>query len=84
MTKQFNIRSEKAHALATKHAEASGKSLAAIVEQALEDFDRKAELERAERSRRWHAAVKAIQDEIAKSDVKFDLDDMYDEDGLPV
>ncbi len=83
MTKQFNIRSEKAYALASKHAQASGKPLAAIVEEALRDFDEKVSIAREKRAQKMHDLISAIQDEVAKSSVKFEIDDMYDEDGLP-
>ncbi len=83
MTEQFNIRSKKAREIATRHAQAKGKSLAMIVEEALELFDAQAATEKAERARKMREAMRAIQAGVANSTVTFDIEDLYDEDGLP-
>jgi hypothetical protein len=83
MTKQFNIRSAKAHAIALKHARASGKSLQQIVEAALEEFD-STHQPVVDEEALWGSLLRKAQDEVRQSKSKFRIEDLYDsETGLP-
>ena len=84
MTRQFNIRSEKARELATKYARLTGKPLSQIVEEALEAFDK--EQPKAQDDQQiWSRLLKESQALVRKSKCDFNIEDLYDpETGLPM
>lgn len=83
MTKQVSIRSDRAHALAVKLAQRHGKSITALIEDALAELDARDEAAIAERRIRWAAAMEESWKMLEGRDIAFDIEDMYDEDGLP-
>jgi hypothetical protein len=83
MTKQFNIRSAKAHAIALKHARARSQSLQQIVEAALEEFDSKHQ-PIVDEETLWGSLLRKAQDEVRRSKSNFRIEELYDpETGLP-
>jgi hypothetical protein len=83
MTRQFNIRSEKARELAVKHARLTGKPLSQIVEEALEAFD-KGQPSGISEAELWGPLLREAQAHFRKSKTEFRIEDLYDpETGLP-
>jgi hypothetical protein len=83
MTRQFNIRSEKARELAVKHARLTGKPLSQIVEEALEAFD-KGQPSRVNEAELWGPLLHEAQAHFRESRAEFKIEDLYDpETGLP-
>ncbi len=81
MTKQFNIRSERAHELAMDLSRMLDKPMSVIVEDALAAYKRKLEDDEAEL---WGPLLRETQAAFKASKVKFEIEDMYDpETGLP-
>lgn len=87
MGQQIAIRSDKARELVDKLSERHGKSITAVIEDALVEMDARDEARRAveieERRKRWRAAIEHDQAIIREANVNFKIEDMYDEDGLP-
>ena len=83
MTRQFNIRSEKARELATKHARLTGKPLSQIVEEALEAFD-KGQPKAQDELQVWKRLLAESQALVRETKCNFKIEDFYDpETGLP-
>lgn len=81
MGKQFNIRSEKAHALALDLSQRFNQPLSKVVEDALTAYDAKVAADEAEL---WGPMLRAAQKEARESTSTFEVDDLYDPDtGLP-
>jgi hypothetical protein len=83
MGQQIAIRSDRARELVTKLSARHGKSITATIEEALASMEARDEAVIAERRTRWHAAMVHDQALFRESGITFDIDDMYDEDGLP-
>lgn len=83
MTKQVNIRSDKAHELAIKLSQRHGKSITALIEEALAEMDARDEAFMAKRAADFHAALEHDRALLRESGVTFKIEDMYGEDGLP-
>ena len=83
MTKQVSIRSERAHALAVKLAHRHGKSITALIEEALAEKDARDESAIEERRARWRKAIAPVQSHVRDHGVSFAAEDLYGEDGLP-
>ena len=83
MAKQVSIRSDRAHALAVKLAQRHGKSITALIEDALAELDARDEAAIAERRTRWSAALEQDRKMLEGRNIAFEIEDMYDEDGLP-
>jgi hypothetical protein len=83
MTKQFNIRSAKAHAIALKLSRTTGKPLHQVVEEALEALDA-SHTGAAESWETWQAKLQPTWDYLAKRPAEFRIEDLYDpETGMP-
>lgn len=81
MTKQFNIRSQKAHALALDLSRTLDRPLATVVEDALAAYKRKLDDDEAEL---WGPKLRAVQAAFRESKDDFKIEDLYDpETGLP-
>lgn len=81
MGKQFNIRSDRAHELATDMSKRFGKPINKVVEEALEAYDAHNAAKEAEV---WGPLLRAAQQAARETPADFDLDDLYDpETGLP-
>lgn len=78
MARQLNIRSDRAVELARDLAARHRKPVARIVEDALEAYGGETKDERLER---WRQMLKRNREHVDTSD--FEIDDMYDEIGLP-
>jgi hypothetical protein len=87
MGQQIAIRSDKARELVDRLSERHGKSITAVIEDALQQMDAQDEATRAaEREARricWHEALEHDRAILRESNVNFEIEDMYDEDGLP-
>ncbi len=80
----LNIKNERTHALVRELAEATGLSQTSAVEQAVERWLH--ELRRDERAAQAHALLEEIWATVTDDDraaVRRELDEMYDENGLP-
>lgn len=83
MTKQFNIRSTKAHELAVSLARRHGKPMHRIVEEALAEFDKAHGAGDAEREL-WGPLLERAQQAAREAPSDFRIEDLYDPDtGLP-
>jgi hypothetical protein len=82
--KQIAIRSERARELVTRLSQRHGKSITATIEDALAEMDSRDEAALAERRARWRAVIAHDQKLIRESGITFEIEDMYDEDGLPI
>ena len=81
MTKQFNIRSEKAHALAVDLSKRRGKSLTQVVEDALEAYDQRVA---AKEAYVFGPLLREAQAAARRSPSDIKIEDLYDpETGLP-
>ena len=81
MTRQFNIRSEKARELALDLSKMLHRPLATVVEDALTAYKRKIDEDEAEL---WGPLLRETQAAFRASTVKFEIEDLYDpETGLP-
>lgn len=81
MTKQLNIRSDRAHELALDMSRRFDQPLGKIVEDALEAYDAKNAAEEAEL---WGPLLRAAQQAARESPSTFKIEDLYDpETGLP-
>jgi hypothetical protein len=83
MTKQVSIRSERAHELAIKLSKRHGKTITQLIEDALADVDARDEAAVEERRKRWMTAIVPVQRAVREQGVTFEVEDMYDNDGLP-
>jgi hypothetical protein len=84
MGQQIAIRSDLARELVTKLSQRRGKSITATIEEALTAMDASDEAAIAARVARWRAVLEPIQKSIQEHGVTFELEDMYDDDGLPI
>jgi hypothetical protein len=84
MGQQIAIRSDLARELVTKLSQRRGKSITATIEEALIAMDASDEAAIAARVARWRAVLEPIQKSIQEHGVTFELEDMYDDDGLPI
>jgi hypothetical protein len=83
MTKQFNIRSAKAHAIALKLSRTTGKPLHQVVEEALEAFDSECPAQ-PESWESWATDLKPTWQKVAERREEYKIEDLYDpETGLP-
>lgn len=81
MGRQLNIRSDRAYEIATAIAHKEGKSITAVVEEALAAYQRATETSE-ERLARWKALLEEDWKNLNDSD--FEIEDLYDpETGLP-
>ena len=83
MTKQVNIRSDKAHKLAVRLSQRHGKSITALIEESLAEMDARDEAFMAKRAAEFHVALEHDRALLRESKSTFKIEDMYDEDGLP-
>ncbi len=83
MGQQIAIRSDRARELVMRLSKRHGKSITATIEDALAEMEAREYAAIAERRERWKAAIAHDQELFRQSGAKFELDDMYDEDGLP-
>jgi hypothetical protein len=82
MGRQLNIRSDRAYDIAAALAEKQGKSITAIVEEALAAYQAATEAP-GDRLKRWEAMLEETWASLNDSDFK--IEDLYDpETGLPV
>ena len=85
----LNIKNERVHDLARRLAAMSGKSMTAVIEEALEEKLAK-ELPRPKQTdAEWNEAFRAFMQRIASgrrppAGVTSDHSDLYDEHGLPI
>jgi hypothetical protein len=84
MGQQIAIRSDLARELVTRLSQRHGKSITATIEEALIAMEARDEAAIGERRARWRAAIEHDQALIREAGVTFEIDDMYDEDGLPI
>lgn len=84
MGKQVSIRSDMAHELAVKLSERHHKTITALIEEALAEKDARDEAVIEERMARWRVALERDWALLRESKSDFKLEDMYDEDGLPI
>lgn len=83
MAKQFNIRSEKAHALALDLSNRLGRPMHQIVEEALAAFDAAQPREVSE-DELWGPMLERAQAAVREANCDFRIEDLYDpETGLP-
>jgi hypothetical protein len=90
---QLNIRSDKAHALATELAARKNMTLVQVVEAALENFKQQEAATQAERQARRVEAIQHLS-ELVKGNRAYiiatggktssDHSELYDDDGLPI
>jgi hypothetical protein len=80
MARQLNIRSDRAVELARNLAARHRKPIARVVEEALEAFGGETKQARLER---WTRMLEEGRKQLSESDSSFEIEDMYDEDGLP-
>jgi len=80
MARQLNIRSDRAVELARDLAARHGKPVTRIVEEALEAYGGET---KEERLARWRKMLEEGRKELEQSESVFEIEDMYDEDGLP-
>ena len=81
MARQLNIRSDRTYEIAAALADKEGKSVTAIVEEALAAYQAAIETP-SERLKHWRALLKEDWKHLNNSD--FEIDDLYDpETGLP-
>jgi hypothetical protein len=81
MGRQLNIRSDRAYDIAAALAEQQGKSITAIVEEALAAYQTATEAP-SDRLKRWEAMLEETWESLNDSDFK--IEDLYDpETGLP-
>ena len=81
MGRQFNIRSDRAYALASELSALQGRTLAAVVEDALAIYRQTIDAP-SERVKRWKAMLR--EDRKHLTDSTFEIEDLYDpETGLP-
>ncbi len=81
MGRQFNIRSDRAYEIASEISERDGKTLSAVVEDALAAYQEATET-REQRIQRWQAML--AEDRKQMNDSDFKIEDLYDsETGLP-
>ncbi len=83
MTKQVSIRSQKAHELAIKLSQRHNKTITALIEEALAEMDARDEAALEARRARYRAAIEHDQALFRESGIVFEIEDMYDDDGLP-
>ena len=83
MTKQFNIRNEKAYELAVSLSDRLGKPMHKVVEEALKAFDA-AQPKAKSQLEHWYKLLEKDWELLSKSTSTFEIEDMYDEDGLPI
>lgn len=83
MTKQFNIRNDKAYELAVHWSGRLGMPMHKVVEEALTAFDA-AQPKAKTQLERWYELLEKDWELLSKSTSTFEIDDMYDEDGLPI
>ena len=83
MGKQVSIRSDRAHELAVRLSNRHGKSMTATIEEALAERDAKDQAAIEERKARWRKALEHDWKTLEGSKFEFEIEDMYDEDGLP-
>ena len=84
MGKQVSIRSDMAHELAVKLSERHHKTITALIEEALAEKDARDEAVIEERMARWRVALEHDWALLRESKSDFKLEDMYDDDGLPI
>ncbi len=84
MGQQIAIRSDRARELVMRLSQRHGKSITATIEDALAAMEARDEAVIAERLARWRAVVEPIQKSIQEHGIDFEIEDMYDEDGLPI
>jgi hypothetical protein len=84
MGQQIAIRSDRARELVTKLSARHGKSITATIEEALAAMEARDEAAIAERLALWRAVVAHDQALIKKHGTPFEIEDMYDEAGLPI
>ena len=82
MARQLNIRSDRAYELASRLAARRGQPVARVVEDALEAAEAKEDTPE-ERYKQLKAALEATW-ALPRATPAFSLEDMYDEDGLPI
>lgn len=85
----LNIKNERVHALAREAARLTGQSQTSVIERALEELleREKRESERDERNRRIEELLAEIDARTTDEDrarARQIMEDMYDENGLPV
>ncbi|GMA23422.1 hypothetical protein GCM10025864_11810 [Luteimicrobium album] len=85
----LNIKNERVHALAREAARVTGQSQTSVIERALEELlaREKRESERDERNRRIAEVLAEIDARTTDEDrarARQIMEDMYDENGLPV
>jgi hypothetical protein len=83
MGQQIAIRSDRARELVNRLAQRHGKSITATIEDALAVMDARDEAVIAERKARWRKAIEHDQALFRESGISFEIEDMYDEGGLP-
>lgn len=83
----LNIKNERVHALAREAAARTGKSQTSVIEQALEELLERTRDQESGRLRRLEQVDRLLDDmhaRIAASGPLMDINDLYDENGLPV